>query len=118
MHQERPVKDKVPVGRVAHLVSSCFMEVSQVEIPSQQMSIEALMITIELYCTKCSGKRGHSYNWIEGGVGEDCYIMLYPAGCSQDRRKRERASDRSDSGVATEGGWGGVGGTDGFLRPR
>ena len=51
----------------------------QVEIPSQQMSMEALMITIELYCTNCSGKRGQQLqlDWRRSWGG-----LLYPTGCS------------------------------------
>lgn len=71
----------------------------QVEVPSQQMSIEAndyyRALLYELLWEKGSQLQ---LDW-RGSWGG----LLYPAGCSQDRRKRERASDRSDSGVATEG---------------
>ena len=71
----------------------------QVEVPSQQMSIEAndyyRALLYEMLWEKGSQLQ---LDW-RGSWGG----LPYPAGCSQDRRKRERASDRSDSGVATEG---------------
>lgn len=86
--------------RVAQLVSSCFMEVSQVEIP--------LMITIiELYWTKCSGK-GVKVTVTTGRIAISSWLLPGPSQArAGGKPQRQWCGHRA--------GWGGVGGNDVFF---